>query len=87
MDTDRITVARKRLERAVGLSAVLGAAYDAFEDMLLVLEDLQDPAWGAFAAFMMSGASAASGRDAVVAAAWCRRRQMVPPGWHWSGSL
>jgi hypothetical protein len=68
MDADRITVARKRLEQAVGLSAVLGAACDAFEDMLLALEDLQDPAGGTFAAFMMSGASAASGRDAVAAA-------------------
>jgi hypothetical protein len=68
MDADRITVARKRLEQAAGLSAVLGAAYEAFEDMLLALEDLQDPGGGAFAAFMMSGASAASGRDAVAEA-------------------
>jgi hypothetical protein len=83
MDADGITVARKRLEQAAGLSAVLGAAYDAFEDMLLAVEDLQDPAGGAFAAFMMSGASAAGGRDAVAAAP-----SLPPPGpvdARWSG--
>jgi hypothetical protein len=67
-DMDRIADARERLEQASGLPAVLGAAYDAFEDMLSVIEDLQDPGGGAFAAFVMSGASAASGRDAVAAA-------------------
>lgn len=65
---DRVAVARERLEQASGLPDVLGAAYDAFEAMLSVIEDLQDPGGGAFAAFMMSGASAASGRDAVAAA-------------------
>lgn len=65
---DRLAVVRERLEQADGLSAVLSAAYDAFDDMLSVTEDLQDPAGGAFAAFVMSSASAASGRDAVAAA-------------------
>jgi hypothetical protein len=64
----QIAVARERLEQATGLPAILSAAYDAFEDMLPVIEDLQDPGGGAFAAFVMSGASAASGRDAVAAA-------------------
>lgn len=65
---DRVAVARKRLEHASGLPDLLDAACEAFEAMLSVIEDLQDPGGGAFAAFMMSGASAASGRDAVAAA-------------------
>jgi hypothetical protein len=65
---NQIAVARERLEQATGLPAILSAAYDAFEDMLPVIEELQDPGGGAFAAFVMSGASAASGRDAVAAA-------------------
>jgi hypothetical protein len=68
MSADPVAVARERLERATGLSAVLDAAYDAFGDMLQVIESLQDPGGGEFAAFMMSGGSAASGRDAVAAA-------------------
>jgi hypothetical protein len=65
---DRVAVARQRLEQASGLADVLDAAYDAFEVMLSVIEELQDPGGGAFAAFVMSGGSAASGRDAVAAA-------------------
>lgn len=65
---ERITAARARLEQASGLPAILGAAYDAFEDLLSAIEDQQDHGGGAFAAFVMSGVSAASGRDAVAAA-------------------
>lgn len=65
---NQIATARERLEQATGLSAILSAAYDAFDDMLSAIEELQDPGGGAFAAFVMSGASAASGRDAVAAA-------------------
>ena len=65
---DRIDAARARLEHAAGLPAVLDAAYEAFEEMLRAIEDQQDPAGGAFAAFVMSGAAAASGRDALAAA-------------------
>jgi hypothetical protein len=65
---DSIDVARARLEQAAGLPPVLDAAYEAFEEMLCAIEDQQDPAGGAFAAFVMSGAAAASGRDALAAA-------------------
>ena len=65
---DPIDAARARLEHAVELSAVLDAAYETFEEMLRAIEDQQDPAGGAFAAFVMSGAAAASGRDALAAA-------------------
>ena len=65
---DQIESARARLEQATGLPAVLDAAYDAFEEMLSALEDQQDRGGGAFAAFVMSGAAAANGRDALAAA-------------------
>jgi hypothetical protein len=63
-----MTTARVRLERAVDLPAILDAAYDAFEDMLAVIRSSEEQAEGAFAAFVMSAASAANGRDAVAAA-------------------
>ena len=65
---DQIESARARLEHAAGLPAVLDAAYDAFEQMLPVIVDQQDRGGGAFAAFVMSGAAAANGRNAVAAA-------------------
>jgi hypothetical protein len=55
----------ERLERATALTAVLDAAYDAFEQMLLAIRVHEDPASGLFAAFVMTAASAADGRDAV----------------------
>src|ERR1700728_2451151 len=67
-DLDTITAAGARLERATGLPAVLDAAYDAFENMLPAIEAQQDPDSAAFTAFVMSGASAANGRDAIAAA-------------------
>jgi hypothetical protein len=63
-----INVARARLDQAAGLPAILDAAYDAFEEMLRAIADQQDPVGGAFAAFVMAGAAAANGRDAVAAA-------------------
>jgi hypothetical protein len=68
VDMDTITAAGARLEQATGLPAILDAAYDAFEDMLSAIETQQDPGSGAFTAFVMSGASAANGRDAIAAA-------------------
>ena len=65
---DKIESAHLRLEQAVGLPAVLDAAYDAFEEMLSALEEQQDRGGGTFAAFVMSGAAAANGRDALAAA-------------------
>jgi hypothetical protein len=65
---DTITAAGARLEHATGLPAILDASYDAFEDMLPAIETQQDPGSAAFTAFVMSGASAANGRDAIAAA-------------------
>jgi hypothetical protein len=65
---DRIAGARARLEAADDLPAILDAAYEAFEDMLTVIEDHQDPCGGAFAAFVMSGAAAMNGQNAVASA-------------------
>ena len=65
---EAITAAGARLERATRLPAILDAAYDAFEDMLPAIEAQQDPGGFAFTAFVMSGASAANGRDAIAAA-------------------
>jgi hypothetical protein len=71
---DRIAVARARLEAADDLPAILDAAYEAFEDMLTVIEDHQHPYGGAFVAFVMSAPAAANGRDAVAGA------PSLPPG-------
>jgi len=65
---DTITAAGARLEHTTGLPAILDAAYDAFEDILPAIEAQQDPGSFAFTAFVMSGASAANGRDAIAAA-------------------
>jgi hypothetical protein len=65
---DSINAARTGLEQAIGLPAVLDAAYHAFDQMLGAIKDQQDPSGGAFAAFVMSGAAAANGRDALAAA-------------------
>lgn len=53
------------LQAAHGLGAVLAAAYDAFEYILTAIRTYQDRAEDMFAAFAMSAASAADGRDAV----------------------
>ena len=71
---DRIASARARVEQAIGLPAVLDAAYDAFEQLLAAITSQQDRGGGAFAAFVMSGTAAANGRDALAAA------PSLPPG-------
>ena len=65
---DQIGAARARLDQASDVPGILDAAYEAFEDMLPVIRDQEDPAGGAFVAFVLSGAFAANGRDAVAAA-------------------
>jgi hypothetical protein len=55
----------EHLQEAHDLAAVLAAAYDAFEHMLTVIRAHQDQADSMLAAFAMSAASAADGRDAV----------------------
>ena len=83
---DRIAEARARLEQAGDLPGILDAAYEAFEAMLPVIHGQEDRAGGGFAAFVMSAASAANGRDAVTSA------PSLPPapagrGWLADGDL
>jgi hypothetical protein len=61
----RMEAAAGRLRRAGDLGAVLGAAYEAFEVMRVVVRAREDPASGLFAAFVMAAALAADGRDAI----------------------
>ena len=61
-----IAAARNRLQRAGDLPAVLDAACDAFEDVLAVLCDYQDPANDMFVTFVLAATCAANGRDAVL---------------------
>jgi len=61
----RITTSRERLREAVGLPAVLDAAFCAFEDMLATIEGLADPGDGMFIPLVMAAASTADGRDAI----------------------
>jgi hypothetical protein len=65
---DRIDALHARLEQASDLRGVLDAAYAAFEAMLPVIWGQADRAGGGFAAFVMSAAPAANGRDAVAGA-------------------
>ncbi len=67
------------LHDAASLDALLAAARDAFEFLLTVTRGHQDPADGMFAAFVMSAASAADGRDALAAAP---SLPWPPPGQH-----
>jgi hypothetical protein len=72
---------RKRLQHATALTAVLEAAYDAFEQMLVAIRAHENPARGMFAAFVMSAASAADGRDAIAfAPSFPPSPGMQPPG-------
>ncbi len=50
------------------IPAVLSGTYEAFEGMLSVIRAHESRAEGMFAAFVMSAASAANGRDAVAGA-------------------
>src|SRR6266702_2096158 len=65
---DRIATMHARLGQAGDLPGILDAAYDAFEAMLPVIGGQEDRAGPGFAAFVMSAASAANGRDAVASA-------------------
>jgi hypothetical protein len=64
----RINAVQHRLQQASDLAAVLDAAYTAFEGMLSVIDPVQDPASGLFAALVMAAASAANGRNVLALA-------------------
>lgn len=65
---DNLDRVRDQLHRAADLPDVLHAAYACFTAMLPVIEYQQDPNNPLFVPFVMAGASAASGRFALVAA-------------------
>ena len=77
--------ARARLEHAVGLTAVVDAAYDAFEELLAVIREQEDRANGLFAAFMFAAASAANGRDAILFAPSLPPSRIAGPGLEGAG--
>lgn len=54
-----------RLSHATGLAELLDAAYDAFEHVLKLIREHDDPACELFVPMMLAGASAANGRDYV----------------------
>ena len=70
---NRIAAARIRLTSAEGVPAVLAAAYDAFEDILLVVRHHEERAGTEFPAFVLAALDAASGRD------WLGDAPSLPP--------
>ena len=70
---NRIAAARIRLTRVEGVPAVLAAAYDAFEDILLVVRHHEERAGTEFPAFVLAALDAASGRD------WIGDAPSLPP--------
>jgi hypothetical protein len=74
-------------ERFVSASSVpelLDAAYEAFEDVLTVIRQHDDPGGGLFIPMVMAAASAADGRDAI-----CRAPSLPPRSLHagtWKGT-
>jgi hypothetical protein len=60
-----LTTTTRQLTAASGLPADLNAAYDTFEWLLMAFRAWDDPACSTFAAFVMSAALAADGRDAI----------------------
>jgi hypothetical protein len=57
--------AQRRLRDSRDLDAVLDAAYEAFEAMLVAIRAHEDPGWVFFSRFTMAAALAADGRDAI----------------------
>jgi hypothetical protein len=64
----RIAQVRTRLDAARGMPEVLSASCQAFEQLLATIREHEERAGGLFAAFVMAAASAADGRDALIAA-------------------
>jgi hypothetical protein len=63
-----ITRAQRRLREAVGLAAVLDAAYEAFEDMMSVTRAPGSAGGGTAALFVTLAKTVAEGRNAVLLA-------------------
>src|ERR1022692_4247862 len=65
---DDIATGRAPLQQASDLPGILDGAYEAFEGMLPVIWGQAERAGGGLVGFVMAGASAANGRDAVASA-------------------
>jgi hypothetical protein len=76
---DMIDAVAARLEASRDLPAILDAACSAFEVMLPVIHEQQDPASGAFTTFVMAAAYAANGRDALLFAPCMLTTSSGPP--------
>jgi hypothetical protein len=63
-----IVAAQERLVGARNLAEVLDAAYDAFEDLIAVIDGSEEPGGGVFTAYVVAAGRAADGRDAIAAA-------------------
>jgi hypothetical protein len=61
-----------------GLPALLDSAYAAFELLLSVIEEHEDPATGMFAQFVLAATQAANGRDALLFAPSLPFRPLFP---------
>jgi hypothetical protein len=68
----------ERLQDASGLPAVLGAAHDAFDGMLLAIRAYENPADSLFIPLVTAAASAAEGRNAIIFAPSLPPRRLHP---------
>lgn len=75
-----ITAIRHRLQEDDGLPALLDTAYAAFELLLAVIEEHENPATGMFAQFVFAATQAANGRDAILFAPSLPVRPLRPTG-------
>jgi hypothetical protein len=68
---------QERLARASSVPELLDAAYEAFEDVLTVVRQHDDPGGGLFIPMVMAAGSAADGRDSI-----CRAPSLPPRSLH-----
>lgn len=69
---------QERIAGAGSLPELLDAAYDAFEEMLVVIRQHDDPRNDFFVPMVIAGASAGNGRDAVLFAPSLPPRPLHP---------
>jgi hypothetical protein len=72
----QLAAVRHRLTQARDLTALLAAGYEAFETLMSVIEEHEDPAGSSFTPFLLAGTCAANGRDAILFASSLPPRQL-----------
>jgi hypothetical protein len=75
----RLTAAAGRFGQARDLPSVLGAACDAFEEILSVIGDYEDASGGLAVPFLLAASQAANGRDAMLFAPSLPARRLHQP--------